>query len=577
VLKSVKSIEQDSRVKFLLLVVFITLISAAPRLHQIGWQIISDDEWHAVKIVNEYSYGYIFTHFEYADNCIPMSLIYELFQNTIGLNEITLRVLQIIAGLLMVPVFVYIARKYIGQWSALFLGVLLAASPFLIYYSRYARPYIFVVFLSFLALMSFYEWMRSGGKRNIYSYVACGVLAVYFNQASFPLIASPLAYGLIVLFLKCKSPDRCQFNHSLRGILGAGAGLVVGIMAWFLPAMGSVGAMGSKVGRGEVDLSTLVGFLRILNGFGSMPIVVALMVLAIAGSFWLIRDNKELGCYLLTIITVQVVSVIIVGPMAIDEAVVFMRYNIGIMPFYFILVAIGIVGFVRSVPGFPGGLKISEGAGTVACIVLYLVVNILFSPNMNVYASVNSFTSHNDYQSDYTSFACNEKTKKELVSPFYQELAKEASGTKIIEFPYLVPWDGNFYHYYQGIHGKKVYIGYHEPYYTVPPYAGDHYVKLKNYVNIASDDEVRRTSAKYLVIHKFFTTEAFQLRSLLAADSQYDMIVRKTLISFDNEYGVYARDLISHAAGDSLMRFGRPIYEDGWIVVFGLSRITDDR
>jgi hypothetical protein len=138
------------------------VIGALLRLYLISDQLLWDDEWHGINVAFSQTLGYIVTHFHADDNCIPLSIYFKLMLDSIGLDEILIRLPSIAAGLLVLVSFGFIARRILHEKPAIVFVCMIATSPLLVYYSRVARPYGIVVLLGFVGVSAFYLWMTEG-------------------------------------------------------------------------------------------------------------------------------------------------------------------------------------------------------------------------------------------------------------------------------------------------------------------------------------------------------------------------------------------------------------------------------
>jgi uncharacterized membrane protein len=93
-------------------------------------------------------YGEIFASFGVADHSIPLTLFYKLLAQTIGIDEIGLHILQVISGIALVGAAAWMAwRATASAAVSVLLAFLLAGAPFLVLYSRFARPYAITTLL----------------------------------------------------------------------------------------------------------------------------------------------------------------------------------------------------------------------------------------------------------------------------------------------------------------------------------------------------------------------------------------------------------------------------------------------
>src|SRR5262249_6763676 len=140
-------------------------VGLALRLHQLGGQIVADDEWHALHAIRDLSYVDIARHFGDSDHCIPLTLLFKLLGDAFGLGQLMMRAPVLLAGALALLVFPLLVRKWMGLATAVVFAWLLAISPLHIFYSRFARPYSISLLLAFTGVMAFLAFWGSGDKR----------------------------------------------------------------------------------------------------------------------------------------------------------------------------------------------------------------------------------------------------------------------------------------------------------------------------------------------------------------------------------------------------------------------------
>src|SRR5438552_11023038 len=75
------------------------LVGTFLRVWRAGSPLLFQDELFAVAAAADLRYTYILTHFGFFDHCIPLSLYAKLLTATVGLDEWTLRLPGIGAGI----------------------------------------------------------------------------------------------------------------------------------------------------------------------------------------------------------------------------------------------------------------------------------------------------------------------------------------------------------------------------------------------------------------------------------------------------------------------------------------------
>ena len=99
------------------------------------------------------------------------------------------------AGLVALP---YFFRDHLGRYGALLAAVMLALSPTLLYFSRFGRNDIIMVFLAVALLILVWRYIHEG--RRAYLYISSAILAVMFasKETAYLLVA---IFGLMLLIL----------------------------------------------------------------------------------------------------------------------------------------------------------------------------------------------------------------------------------------------------------------------------------------------------------------------------------------------------------------------------------------
>ena len=149
---------QFIKTKYIYLILILGLVLRLIVLNQSLWL----DEAIGALVVKEQNYQQILTQFPKSDNHPPLYyLTLKAWTDVFGYSEIALRSLSVLFGLLTV-LFVYkIAKELTNHKSPvtshypLFAALLIATSPFHIYYSQEARMYSMAAFFAALSIYSY--------------------------------------------------------------------------------------------------------------------------------------------------------------------------------------------------------------------------------------------------------------------------------------------------------------------------------------------------------------------------------------------------------------------------------------
>jgi len=135
-----------------MLLLLIVLIGAFLRLYKIGSNSLWFDEAISVWFANE-SLGNIIIKQTSADVHPPFYyIVLSLWINVFGNGEFDVRLLSAIFGILSIPLLYLIVKNLFGNQPALISALILAMSPFHIYYSQEARMYSILTFCVLLSI-----------------------------------------------------------------------------------------------------------------------------------------------------------------------------------------------------------------------------------------------------------------------------------------------------------------------------------------------------------------------------------------------------------------------------------------
>ena len=117
-----------------------------------------------------------------------------------GTNEVTARLLPVVLGTAIVAL-PYFLRRQLGHWGSLVVTALLAFSPFLMFYSRYARNDIYTAFFMLLLVVCLWRYIEDRKARFLYIGAAALSLGFCDKTTSFIVVAI-IAIFLLVLTAK---------------------------------------------------------------------------------------------------------------------------------------------------------------------------------------------------------------------------------------------------------------------------------------------------------------------------------------------------------------------------------------
>lgn len=552
------------------------------RLYLISDQILLNDEWHGMvyAAMND-SVAFLLAHFNRSASCVPLNIYNHLLLNTIGYDETSLRVPSILGGLLSLVVLPFFIRKIFNSRCTVFFTCLLAISPFLIFYSRVARPYSLYMFLGFLSLWSLFVWSIKGDKKYAFIYVICGILAMYFHILAVIPVTVPFACVLLVKIWQVRKKIKIVKSPiipSIRDITFVGA-IMISISTILIAPGFLTSIFPAPFDSDEIVLKSLLGYLRMLCGSSNTLCLFSLYCLFIFGLITILKRYPLLGYSFILIGISYFGSFYILKPSCIQASIVISRYTIPLFPFYFIIVAVGFDSLFDKIErnrfwskfGYSLSLQYVAGAGL-------LILLFTSGPLLNVYSQPNNFTNHSafeekyepiDWRQSYTPEVSgwNASIKMEDVPEFYKKIESEQAYT-IIEYPMSFVDQMNLYYYYQHFHKKKILAGYvvasdynvilatHMSWLDnylsiINLFQGKENYKFRNMVDMKDIKALKESSAKYIILHKKLIPDEWIMHCNNCAYNMGE--IAKTVSTLSLHYPQF---------------FGNPVFQDDKLIVF---------
>lgn len=142
----------------ILLIVLILGLTVFTRFYDLGARTMSHDEInHVVPAYTFSSYVYDpVTHGPFQFHALAFS--YFMF----GDSDFSARIPAALFGIGTVIFAIFAWRRYLGRFGALIAGALFMISPYILFYSRYTRNEIFIVFWGLVMLWLFCATWRTG-------------------------------------------------------------------------------------------------------------------------------------------------------------------------------------------------------------------------------------------------------------------------------------------------------------------------------------------------------------------------------------------------------------------------------
>jgi len=204
------------------LLFLIILFAAVLRFYKLGeWSFWIDEIYTINHAMAHFSSPQlILDNVPPARNWIPVSVILTAQAlNVWGVSEWSARLASMMIGVISIPILFFPVRRLFGDWVALISALLLAVSPWHIFWSQNARFYTSILLFYTLALFTFYF----GLERNKPGYFVLfyGLLYLAFSERLFAFfIFLVIAVYLVALWVfKFEKPMGLTFrNLALAGL-----------------------------------------------------------------------------------------------------------------------------------------------------------------------------------------------------------------------------------------------------------------------------------------------------------------------------------------------------------------------
>jgi len=479
-----------------------TLLAAWLRLHGITAQIVQDDEWHALHKLMASGYAEIFRSFGQADHSIPLTLLYKAMADTVGLAEGRMRALQVTCGIALVPIAALLSWRALrnAPASALF-AFLAAGAPFLVLYSRLARPYAITLLLLVLVLAGLWRWRESRSPRLAAGIALLAALSAWLHPLSavFPAVACVFVLG----------EDLAARHTSARRplqSLALGAAVAAAMLAPLAaPLAHDVASLTAKAGGDHASFRTLARMASIFGG--GLPDAVTVIAVGVAtfGGWRVARERPRLAAYLAALVAAPIAFIAAVGAAWSHQGHTFGRYVFPVQLVVLFLAAYGAIALLRLALPRRSSSRAEWSLAAVLAIA-YLAAN----PAIGQVARLGAWYAHIYHQYDYVPRynVVREQYRGFEPPAFYRRLGEMPAGSApVIEAPFTAGGPANAFAFFALFHRQPERMGMlHDLCLDgprldeVPP--RDRRFRFRGFVFLDDVDGVKASGARYLLLYR---------------------------------------------------------------------------
>lgn len=286
----------------------ITLFAAVLRFYRLGeWSFWIDEIFTINHAVSHFSsIALLLNNIPPSRNWIPISVIMDaLALNMGGINEWSARLAPAIIGILTIPILYFPTRKIFGSRIALISLLLLAVSPWHLFWSQNARFYTSLILFYTLALFAFHFGIEEDKPSYLFIFFILVYLAASERLSALFIFPVVLIYLASLWVLRFDKPKGLNF----RNILIITAPLFIGSAIEFY----------SRIVNGEsrflADFSWFFQYqvddpLRLLVFVGN-NIGIPLMVMALFSGLFLLRVRSRPGLLMFVSATVPLLILLL--------------------------------------------------------------------------------------------------------------------------------------------------------------------------------------------------------------------------------------------------------------------------
>ena len=516
------------------------------------------DEVHTLKSAAENSFSWIFTHFGVQDTCIPLTLYNKFFIETIGLNEWIFRMPSLICGTVLLLAVSHFMAKRFSLIEQIFVIGILAVSPYFVYLSREARPYIIITLFIWLALVLVMKWRINRNALELLSASVFSALAIYFHPVVLPVVIIIGCYPLVFLFYE-KAPKHHWVQFAAAAIL---FGLILACLM-LPPALSLSNGISHKGGKGIAGLETIQDGLSLLHG---LPINFPLWVwglLLFFGGVSLFKRFPHETLFMLAAGALQLLVLFVFQPRKMEIPWVWLRYVVHLLPWFIIACIAGFISIISFLN--PINKKTSL---PVFCSMVIIVCWAAWHMNERDYGifSTSSYNVH-------PMILMIDKDRKHInnfspVAEFYQSFPTVLQQGHIIEAPMLFTFP--LYQFYQLIHGQNYQTAGVGSGYAQNIFNDHDGLKFKSAHRLAKNSIQGPDGNKFLIVHKrigeemvsayeCFCKNKYESKQLFGMEYLFKPTVLNSLFGNDG----FIDPLVLNISGQK-------VFEDEWVAVYKL-------
>ncbi len=290
------------------LAVTLTLIALALRLYRLDARSFWLDELVTAYSVRFNDLSDLFRHLSFWYDNMPGIFLLTWLTRGFGGSELIIRLPFALAGTLNVYALYLLGKATFNARVGLAGALVLAVSPFAVWYSQEARQYAFLMLFTTLQMLFAYEVAVNRRGRSAIGLAIVSILSLYTGYLAIPVTVAALGFvgvvHLVRLFTKPRAPGLKE--AMLQVAPGIGAALATALA--YLPWLPSLQYFSARSGSG-IYAETTSTILSMLDFLGFSGLLICLLVLGfIAGILYRLRGSWASMLLLLLFLLLPIVA-----------------------------------------------------------------------------------------------------------------------------------------------------------------------------------------------------------------------------------------------------------------------------
>jgi mannosyltransferase len=366
------NVELNSGYQYGILAV-ITLLATALRFYKLGeWSFWIDEVYTMGHAQAHYSsLEAVFRNIPPATKWVPLSVMLSAGAlDVLGVSEWSARFVPVVIGVISVPALYFPIKRLSGPRIALIAVLLMAVSPWHLYWSQSARFYTSLMLLYTLALISLY----AGLERDKLWYVALFLPLLYLamSERLVALFAVPVVacYVVLLKIAPFEKPPGLRLRNLSIFALPALIAAIVDISRTLTTGSSTLTDV-LEVFAGTPNHSPFRLLASIAYRLG-----IPLITVALGGGVYLVLQRRREGLFALMAAVVPVVVLTALAPFAFTID----RYIFTTLPFWVTLAAVGVH---QIYVGLEGRKKLLALGVLAALVGSYLGEDVLYFTAQN--------------------------------------------------------------------------------------------------------------------------------------------------------------------------------------------------